>query len=133
MTPKQIELVQGSFKQVAEQVDETAALFYENLFRVEPQLRPLFKKSNMHHQGQKLIASLAIMIFSLDQPEEVPPSVRQLGVRHNHHGVPAAVYISAQEALLQTIAEMLDEQFTLEIQKAWEEVLERLTKAMIPA
>ena len=133
MTPKQIELVQGSFKQVAEQVDEAAALFYENLFRAEPQLRPLFQKSNMHHQGQKLIASLAIMIFSLDQPADVPPTVRQLGVRHSHHGIPARVYTSAQEALRLTIAEMLGNQFTLEVQNAWEEVLERLTQAMIPA
>lgn len=129
MTPKQIELVQKTFKQLAEQADETAANFYEHLFRLEPELRPLFT-NNMHHQGQKLMAALAIFIFSLDEPGDVPPMLRRLGARHSHHGIPASAYATAQQALMATLEDRLGSQFTPDAQVAWMALFSHLAEAM---
>ena len=131
MTPNQIELIQRTFKQLAEQADETAANFYDHLFRLEPGLRPLFS-NNMHHQGQKLMAALAIFIFSLKESGDVPPMLRRLGARHSHHGIPASAYATAQQALVATLAERLGSQFTPDVEAAWTALFSHLAKAMMP-
>ena len=131
MTPKQIDLVQTTFRQVVTNVDEAAGRFYAHLFALAPELRPLFT-SNMHHQGDKFLAALAIMIFNLDRewPGGVPPFIQHLGLRHAHHGIPHTAYAVAWQALLQTLAEMLGAQFTPEVEKAWERLFACLTNAM---
>jgi nitric oxide dioxygenase len=43
MTPQQVAQVQQSFAFVAPIAGEAAALFYDRLFEIAPQLRPLFR------------------------------------------------------------------------------------------
>ena len=130
MTPQQIQDVQITFKQLAQNPDAAAERFYHHLFALDPTLRPFFCNTHMPHQGQKLMAALAILIFNLEQLPTVPPTLRQLGARHRHHGIPAAAYATAKQALNQTIAEALGDKFTVDLQKAWAEVLNYLTDAM---
>jgi len=42
MTPEKIELVQGSFKKVAPIAETAADIFYDRLFEIAPEVRPLF-------------------------------------------------------------------------------------------
>lgn len=44
MTPSQIALVQSSFAKVVPIADTAAKLFYDRLFEIAPEVRPLFKR-----------------------------------------------------------------------------------------
>ncbi len=54
MTPRQIELVQASFRTVQPMAATAAEIFYKRLFEVAPATRSLFK-NDMKTQGQKLM------------------------------------------------------------------------------
>ena len=54
MTPEHIAVVQESFQKVAPIADQAAAMFYKNLFTLDPRLRGLFP-TDMQAQGQKLM------------------------------------------------------------------------------
>jgi hemoglobin-like flavoprotein len=53
-----------------------------------------------------------------------------LGLRHTHHGIPHAAYRFAEQALLQTLAEMLGPAFTPDVEQAWQKLFDCLTSAM---
>lgn len=61
MTPEQINLVQTSFKSVAPIASKAADLFYDRLFEIAPDVRPMFP-ADLSGQKVKLIAMLATAV-----------------------------------------------------------------------
>ena len=77
MDAEQIALVRSSFESVKPITAEAADLFYNRLFVIAPETKPLFV-NDMAEQGRKLMATLAIVVASLDRLETILPTVEQL-------------------------------------------------------
>src|SRR3979409_2053146 len=60
-----VSLVKESFGWVAPISDNAAAIFYARLFETNPDLKSLFK-NDMKEQGRKLMATIAVVVNSLD-------------------------------------------------------------------
>lgn len=118
MTPHQIALIRHSFAAVAPIADQAAALFYDNLFAADPQLKPLFR-SDLGHQGQRLMTMIGAAVGLLDHPHKLMPVLRQLGTRHAGYGVKPQHYDTVGAALLKTLGQGLGEAFTPEVRSAW--------------
>lgn len=118
MTPDQRTLVVTSFAQVVPIADAAAALFYEDLFARDPQLRPLFQ-GDMREQRRKLVAMLSTAVANLDRWQEIAPAVRELGRRHVGYGVKPEHYETVGAALLATLEKGLGDGFTPEVRDAW--------------
>ncbi len=118
MTPDQKTLVQESFKCVLPIADTAAKLFYQKLFELDPELKPLFK-GNMEEQGKKLMKMIATAVNGLDRLDEIVPAVQDLGVRHVAYGIKDEDYDTVGEALLWTLQQGLDDMFTPEVKEAW--------------
>lgn len=118
MSPREISLVQESFRKVAPISDQAAALFYARLFELDPSLRTLFH-GNMADQGRKLMQTLGFAVASLNRLDDLVPVVRQLGLRQAGYEVREAHYETVGEALLWTLARGLGAAFTAEHQAAW--------------
>jgi methyl-accepting chemotaxis protein len=129
MDKKQIQLVQESFEQVKPIAGIAADLFYDRLFELDANLRPLFK-SNLSEQKHSLMTTLSFAVASLNRPEVILPAVRQLGARHVGYGVAAQHYQTVGAALLWTLAQGLGDQFTLELEEAWTAVYTLLAQTM---
>ncbi|MEM9720448.1 MAG: globin domain-containing protein, partial [Bacteroidota bacterium] len=61
--------------------------------------------------------------YSLSRPEHLTLGLKKLGKSHVKYGVEAAHYPVVKEAMLETIAETLDDQKTEHVMKAWEAAL----------
>jgi hemoglobin-like flavoprotein len=120
MKPEQIKLVQSSFTQVQPVADQVAAVFYKRLFELDPTVRPLFKR-NLDEQGVKLMASLTIVVHSLQRPDNIVPMVKRMGSRHAGYGVRNEHYATVGAALLWSLKSCLGEAFTEEVEAAWTE------------
>lgn len=118
MTPKQIALVQHSWKQVLPVADAAAGLFYGRLFALDPSVRALFK-GDMKEQGQKVMTMITFAVNSLARLESIVPGVRALGRRHAGYGVEDRHYAVVESALLWTLKEGLGSEFTPEVEDAW--------------
>lgn len=129
MQSTHIQLVQASFQQVNAIADQAAALFYENLFRLDPSLRPLFR-GDMQAQGRKLMQMIGVAVSKLEHPEQLLPALRQLGARHHGYGVTDGHYETVGQALLQTLAQGLGAQFTDAVRQAWQTVYRTLADEM---
>ena len=118
MNAAQQELVRTTFARLAVIPEVTGALFYERLFATNPSFRPLFK-NDMRIQGLKLMAMLSMVVYTLTEPSQALPAIRDLAVRHVEYGVKLADYDALRAALLWTLEQVLGEDFTPSVQDAW--------------
>ncbi|SOE01410.1 globin family protein [Caenispirillum bisanense] len=132
MTPSQIALVRETFAQVVPMRDQAAALFYGRLFELEPNVRPLFR-ADLAVQGQKLIASIAMVVRELDRLDVILTDVKAMARRHVTYGVQERHYAVVGDALLWTLEKGLGAAFTAEVREAWTAAYGTLAGAMIAA
>ncbi|MBI2332018.1 MAG: hemin receptor [Chloroflexi bacterium] len=130
MTSEQKKLVQETWKKVAPIADTAAKLFYGRLFEIDPELKPLFKHSDMKEQKLKLLQMLGMAVKGLDNLEQLIPAVENLGRRHVGYGVKDSHYDIVGDALLWTLAKGLGEDFTSEVMDAWTQTYITLASVM---
>lgn len=129
MTPEQIALVRSSWQQVLPIKDTAAQLFYGRLFVLDPSLRHLFR-GDMVEQGRKLMAMINTVVVSLDNLGPILQVIDEMGRRHVNYGVTEAHYDTVGNALIWTLGQGLESQFTPAIQAAWTEAYDTLANAM---
>lgn len=129
MTPRQIELVQASFADVKPIAATAADLFYDRLFKLDPQLRPLFR-NDMQQQGQMLMSMIGAAVNGLSNLEALAPVVRKLGARHVGYGVRDEHYAVVGAALIWTLEQGLGAKFTPEVREAWTQTYGLLADVM---
>ena len=130
LTEKQVELVTESWSQVSPIAQQAAELFYNRLFELDPELRPLFK-GNIQEQGAKLMQTLSIAVASLTNLEQLIPTLQTMGKRHEEYGVQAAHYQTVATALLWTLEQGLGDAFTAEVREAWTAVYTVVADTML--
>ena len=129
VTVKQILLVQGSWARVKDNADQVAMLFYNRLFEIAPQVKPLFS-SNIEEQGRKLMSMLTVAVNGLPKLDLLIPSIENMGRRHHEYGVKDEDYDTVGEALLWTLEQGLGDHFTDEVRAAWTETYVTLAGVM---
>jgi hemoglobin-like flavoprotein len=129
MTPKQIELVQTTWEKVVPIADQAAGLFYNRLFELDPELKPMFK-SDIKEQGKKLMQMITVAVRGLKDLGKLVPAVEDLGRRHVGYGVRKKDYETVGAALLWTLEKGLGDAFTPEVKEAWVTVYGLLSGTM---
>ncbi len=130
VTPKQVRLVQETFKRVVPIADKAAALFYDRFFALDPSVKSLFDV-DMDAQGEKLMESLTWIVYHLGEPDTFMDEVRGLGKRHVSYGVEPEHYQTMREALFWMLAQGLGEAFTDEVAAAWAAAYSLLANTML--
>ncbi|NMH88762.1 globin family protein [Flavivirga algicola] len=135
MESKTITLVQESFEKVKPIAPTAAKIFYEKLFDLDPQLKPLFPNSDdaMKEQGNKLMSMLGAAVAGLSNLDSLIPILKDLGKRHVEYKVEAFHYDTVGEALLGTLEVGLGDDFTPDVKEAWTTVYGTMSNVMIDA
>ncbi|MBL9132465.1 MAG: hypothetical protein JNG86_14775 [Verrucomicrobiaceae bacterium] len=131
MTPQQVHLIRESFHTLSRHGHVAALVFYQRLFELAPELRPMFK-GDIEVQSKKLIDMLGVLIAMLERPRGLELELRAMGARHVGYGVKEEHYAVVGAALLSMLAQTLDKEFTPELCTAWTALygdVEKLMKA----
>ena len=128
----QIGLVQDSFAKVVPIRDAAAAIFYDRLFEIAPEVRPLFA-GDISDQGSKLMATLGGVVNGLRDLDKIVPVAQSLAIRHVGYGVTPDHYALVGQALLYTLAKGLGDGFDAETRDAWVAAYGTLSAVMIEA
>ncbi|MEM8754297.1 MAG: globin family protein [Pseudomonadota bacterium] len=120
MTPEKVKMVQESFAKVAPIADKAADIFYDRLFEIAPEVRPMFP-ADMSRQKEVLMQTLGTAVQNLHQVDEIIPVVKELGVRHVGYGVKDEHYDTVGAALLFTLEKGLGDDWSAELGEAWGE------------
>jgi hemoglobin-like flavoprotein len=118
MDQRQVDLVRASFARLPQDAEAVGTLFYALLFKIDPELRPLFR-GDMKRQSELLVTMIATAVENLDRLDLVLSAVRDLGRRHAGYGIKEVDYDTVETALLLTLAQALGGEFTPEVRQAW--------------
>jgi hemoglobin-like flavoprotein len=130
ISDEQIWYVQETFRKIEPFAPLVGETFYRRLFEIAPDLRHLFP-ADLTEQSAKLMAMLAIAVSNLDNMEELEPSLRDLGRRHAAYGVSGDAYEPVGRALIWTLEQGLQQDFTPEVRSAWTAAYGALTASML--
>ena len=130
MTPEQVKSIQESFAKVAPIADAAAALFYNRLFEIAPDAKPLFR-GDMTEQGRKLMKTLTVVVNGLGNLQTILPAASALAKNHVAYGVKPSHYTPVGEALLWTLQHGLGSEWTPELEGAWSTAYATLANFMI--
>ncbi len=118
MTTTQQQLVRATFAQLMEHHDRVAELLYQELFRLEPKSKSLFR-GNIDDQKKKLMRMLTIAVENINNIKELQPMLYNLGMIHQSFGIEPHHFVSFGEALMFALRNVLKESFTREVEESW--------------
>ncbi len=118
MKQEEITKVQASWAKITPNGEDFVKRFYDNLFEIEPVLQSLFKHS-MDMQARKLMSMFDSAVEYMGQAEKFNPPLAAAAQRHIQYGVKAGDFDTVGRALIQTLAEELDEEFDEPTRLAW--------------
>jgi hemoglobin-like flavoprotein len=95
-----------------------ATRFYQELFRRNSSLRPLFS-TGLDQQEAKFAGKLTEIVRAIAPPRRTSTHTRTLGARHVGYGVRAADYQTLGNALLAALAAVLGDSFDPLTREAW--------------
>ena len=132
MTTHDINLVQKSWATVATiDMEIVGGLFYNRLFEIAPEVKPMFSRSSMAEQSRKLLSMLSYVMAKLDKLDDILDEVAKLAKRHVHYGVKESHYTAVGTALLWTLEKGLGELWNEELKASWVKTYTVLSGAMI--
>lgn len=126
-----VEVLEQSFAKIRPYVDQLGASFYENLFAVYPEAKPLFAHTDMRQQEKRLADLLVMAIDNMHDPEELRKIFKRLGARHVRYGAMPKHYPIIGAALLKTMMSYIGESWTTEVKHAWIEAYGVITDIML--
>ncbi|MDJ0594993.1 MAG: globin family protein [Pleurocapsa sp. MO_226.B13] len=126
-----IQLLSTSFDKIRDRAVEFSASFYTRLFDYHPELKPLFKNVDLVAQEKKLIASLAIIVENLRNPEQLTLALKSLGAYHHEVGTIEEHYLYVGQALLETFAQYLGSEWNQKTQQAWLDAYNLIAETML--
>jgi hemoglobin-like flavoprotein len=132
VTPEEIGLIRQTSDVLLAVGSPVADAFYERLFDLEPDTRPMFQ-SNLAAQKSKLTSMLAGLIGAIQHPDVFDSIVTRVGWDHAHLGVKHRHYVSAGVALSAALERCLGSRFTPEVRQAWASLYATLQARMMAA
>ena len=94
-----------SFELVVGRNPDLTLRFYDHLFALHPEARPLFHRSPREAQAKMLAEALAAVLDHLDDAAWLGATLHAMGAKHVGYGVTAPMYGWVGEALLKTLAD----------------------------
>lgn len=126
-----IELLESSFNNIKPRALEFSASFYHFLFQHYPELEKMFEAVDQPAMEKKLIASLALIVENLRNPEALTSALKSLGARHAQIGTVQAHYPMIGNILIYTFSQYLGKNWTPELAEAWEEAYNLIADLML--
>jgi hemoglobin-like flavoprotein len=126
------DLLRQTWAQVGRYGDAVALDFYARLFLEHPEVRHLFG-ADMSEQRRKITATIGLVVRSGDNLPAVVPILQRLGRDHRRFGAQDEHYTAVGDALLQTLAHFLGDDWTDDVADTWTQAYTTVAQVMIDA
>ena len=141
MTPAQMRLLHRSFVAIEPMTHEIGLSFYERLFQLLPEVRPLFGSDSKFQQRKlmsmfdellklQLRSALTVPITGGAHTEVAMQEVVALAHRHVDYGARPEHFGPAKEALLWSLGRHLGAEFDDDTAAAWREAFDTVAGSM---
>jgi hemoglobin-like flavoprotein len=113
-------VLRASFATTVERQPAITRRFYEILFERYPQVKPLFGGNSVQAQEEMLQQALVGVLDHLDDATWLQSTLSGLGAKHVAYGVTREMFDWVGAALLATLAEILQTDWSEEVEESWQ-------------
>lgn len=116
-----IKIVQSTVPLIEQAGTVVTDHFYRRMFAHNPELKDIFNMSNQHTGRQKVALFEAILAYAknLDNVAVLKHAVERIANKHVSFHIKPADYQIVGHHLIETMRELLDNQFTQAVEQAW--------------
>jgi hemoglobin-like flavoprotein len=132
VTEEQIKLVRDSFDKAIARREDFAEFFYACLFDLSPDMRALFK-GDIDSQARRFMEMVAVAVNGMTMEQTISPALEMLGTSHRNIEIETSHYAPFGQALVWSLAQTLENDFTPETRRAWEDWYELVAQTMAAA
>jgi hemoglobin-like flavoprotein len=141
MTPAQLRILQRSYSKIEPQAEQFGAMFYDRLFVIAPDIRPMFRTDLKAQQSKfmkvigevvqlHLRATVSLPVTAQASGEVTLPGAFWSGKLHAAYGVRMHDFEKMKEALVWALEQVLDGDMTPEIKDAWTTAYDIVVRSM---
>jgi hemoglobin-like flavoprotein len=124
-------LLRSSFDTILERQPQITPRFYEILFARYPQVKSLFGARSNQQQAEMLQAALVAVLDKLEDASWLEQTLGAMGEKHLDYGVTDEMYEWVGTSLLATLAEVAGDDWTAELEAAWQAALGAVAGLML--
>jgi hemoglobin-like flavoprotein len=128
MTEKQVLIVKHSWSYVANQLDDTNALFCKNLLRLLPDIKPILEKRKQEKGAIEIMGTVNRIVATLPDFSKVETEIRMMQKEFENLGITRSGYDSALSAFLMTLEKKTSKIWSLETRDSWVFVFASITQ-----
>lgn len=125
------DLLRSTFETVIEREPTMTQRFYEILFLRYPAVKPLFGGNSTRAQQEMLQKALVAVIDNLDDAAWLSSTLSAMGRTHADYGVTREMFAWVGDALLATLAEILRDEWSPEVEATWKEAYGVISDLML--
>jgi hemoglobin-like flavoprotein len=122
LTSQQLDDLRNSLRMLAPLGDKLATAFFNRLFKAHPPLRPLFPLE-VTRRNQDLMAALGTLAKNAHRLNAIEHLLAEFGDRNQRSGILPHHYGVARDAMLDSMREVITEQWTADMDAGWSTVL----------
>ena len=130
---KTIDIIKSTVPVLKEHGVEITTTFYKNMFKNNPEVKPLFNmdKQASGEQPKALAMTILAAAQNIDNLEVLLPAVKKIGEVHCNRQITEGHYPIVGSNLLASIKEVLGDAATDEVIEAWGKAYEVIAKIFI--
>jgi nitric oxide dioxygenase len=130
MTLDTMNHVRESYKLLVADGEKLAELFFDKLFAKEPSLRAMLPKDEWM-RTRDLLTGLGTLVKNLHRLSAINHVLMDFGAQAQRQGVLPQHYGLARGAMIETMAELMGEQWNDELELDWTETLNTVTSVVL--
>ncbi len=141
MTPAQLRVLQRSFAKIEPIADQFGTLFYDRLFTIAPEIKPMFRTDLKAQQAKFMKVITEVVELHLRSVVSLPvtaqastsaviPGAFWAGKLHAAYGVRMEDYATMKSALVWALEKTLGDDCTPEVKDAWSTAYDIVVGAM---
>lgn len=132
LSDDQLHLIEESFFLIDAMSDQAADLFYQRLFEVDPSLVSSFS-GDLTDLKLRFITALKNLVTGVRKPDQLPHFANDFGRLHADYGVTDEHYVHFAEALMWMLDQLLGDELTEEMRRAWTGLYSFVVTSLIEA
>lgn len=126
-----VPVLRSSFELVVERAPDVTTRFYENFFRLYPEVRPMFAAERQKQQEKMLTDALVAVLDHIEDAPWLTETLGALGAKHLDYGVRDEMYSWVARSLLVTLEQVAGDAWSEELESAWSEALTAIAGLML--
>jgi len=121
------------YKLIVDNLDSVVESFYEELFRLHPDIKPLFKNTTLTLQANKLATAFKVLVDNLHDEKTLKTILSSMGVRHRGYGILLEHYPVVVDVLVNSFKNKAGRSWTKAVSAVWTELLTGVAEIMSSA